>query len=94
MKYNYLNQMTPEEIMKSISGNIKKLRKRKKWTQVDLSEKSGVSLGSVKRFEGSGEISLKSLIKVTIALGIENELNNLFNEIPPASIKEIIDGKH
>ncbi|MFO7611559.1 MAG: helix-turn-helix transcriptional regulator [Clostridia bacterium] len=90
----YFNQLTPDRVIKNISNSSRKLRKRKKWSQVDLAEKSGVSLGSVKRFEGTGEISLKSLVKIAISLGMEKELNNLFTDIPPNSIKEIIDGKY
>ena len=51
---------------------------------------SGVSLGSVKRFERSGEISFLSLIKIAAALGINNELEHLFEDVPPLSIEEII----
>ncbi|MCI9359622.1 MAG: helix-turn-helix domain-containing protein [Hungatella sp.] len=34
-----------------IAGRIRQIRKRRKLSQKKLSEKSGVSLGSVKRFE-------------------------------------------
>lgn len=54
---------------------------------------SGVSLGSVKRFEQSGEISLLSLIKIATALEIDNELEHLFEDVPPLSIEEIIRGQ-
>lgn len=94
MNYINFNQLTPEMVIKNISNSTRELRKRKKWSQRELSQKSGVSLGSVKRFEGTGEISLRSLVKIAISLGMEKELNNLFTDIPPESIKEIIDGKY
>jgi len=50
-------------------------------------------LGSVKRFERSGEISFLSLIKITFALGLNEELERLFEEAPPLSIEEIIHGQ-
>ena len=53
--------------------------------------RSGVSLGSVKRFEQSGEISLQSLTKIAIALGVEDELLNLFDDVPFESIEEVIN---
>jgi transcriptional regulator with XRE-family HTH domain len=86
-----LNQITPKEIDKLIAERIRNIRKRKKISQEKLSEKSGVSLGSVKRFEGSGEISLISLTKIAIALNCENELVRLFEDIPFESIQEVID---
>ncbi len=67
------------------------MRKRKKITQKQLAVRSGVSLGSLKRFEQSGEISLQSLTKIAIALDVENELEDLFNNVPFASIEEVIN---
>ena len=67
------------------------MRKRKKITQKQLAARSGVSLGSLKRFEQSGEISLQSLTKIAIALDVENELEGLFDNVPFASIEEEIN---
>ena len=61
--------------------------------QKALSEKSGVSLGSVKRFETSGEISLHALIKLAIALDLDDALIHLFEDAPFLSIEEIIHGQ-
>ena len=74
-----------------IAQKIVRLRKRKKITQKQLAARSGVSLGSLKRFEQSGEISLQSLTKIAIALDVENELEDLFNNVPFASIEEVIN---
>ncbi len=87
------NKRTSKEINELIATRIRGIRKRKKLSQERLSEKSGVSLGSVKRFEGSGEISLSSLTKIAIALECEDELERLFQEIPFNSIQEVIDGQ-
>lgn len=85
------NQMTPNEINKLIAARIRDIRKRKKMSQKKLSEKSGVSLGSVKRFESSGEISLISLTKIAIALNCDNELECLFQNTGFESIQEVIN---
>ena len=76
-------EATPDEINKGIAA------KRRKISQVKLSEKSGVSLGSVKRFESTGEISLLSLTKIAIALNVEQELKQLFSNVPYLSLEEI-----
>ena len=86
-----LYQKTCIEINNDISQKIVRLRKRKKITQKQLAARSGVSLGSLKRFEQSGEISLQSLTKIAIALDVENELEDLFNNVPFASIEEVIN---
>lgn len=91
MNINFLTQKTPREIDSIIAQRVRNIRKRQKLSQEKLSEKSGVSLGSVKRFERSGEISLISLTKIAIALNCEDELINLFAEQPFLSIQEVID---
>ena len=86
-----LYQKTWTEINNDIAQKIVRLRKRKKITQKQLAARSGVSLGSLKRFEQSGELSLQSLTKIAIALDVENELEDLFNNVPFASIEEVIN---
>ena len=86
-----LYQKTWTEINNDIAQKIVRLRKRKKITQKQLAARSGVSLGSLKRFEQSGEISLQSLTKIAIALDVENELEDLFDNVPFASIEEVIN---
>ena len=86
-----LFQQTPGEINNGIAERLVKIRKRRKISQKDLSVKSGVSLGSLKRFEQTGDISLISLTKLAIALDLENELESLFSNMPLLSIEEAFD---
>ena len=91
---NFLfNETTPGDINKKIAERIRAIRKRRKISQKELGEKSGVSLGSVKRFEQSGEISLLSLTKIAIALEMDDEMKNLFTDVPFQSIEEIKNAK-
>ena len=60
--------MTPKELGMEIAANLKKLRKQRKLSQKALAEKAGLSYGSMKRFEQTGEISLESLLKIAIVL--------------------------
>lgn len=76
-----------------MASRMVQLRKRKKISQKVLAAKSGVSLGSLKRFEQQGEISLQSFTKLAIALEVEGELENLFTEVPFDSIEEVINGQ-
>jgi len=46
-------------------------------TQTELAERSGVSLGSLKRFESTGKISLESLLKLLNILGSLHEFENI-----------------
>lgn len=86
-------QKTWCEIDKEIATHVVNVRKRKKISQKELAVKSGVSFGSIKRFEQTGEISLQSLTKIAIALSVEDELERLFSEVPFESIEEVINGQ-
>lgn len=84
---------TPTEITSGIANRLSLIRKRRKITQKDLAKKSGVSYASLRRFEETGEISLISLSKLSIALDISEELDGLFSDVPFNSIEEVINGQ-
>lgn len=86
---NYIWE-TPEEINQTIAANAKRIRKRKGMSQQELSNRSGVSYGSIKRFESTGNISLLSLTKIAIALDSVNGVKALFTNVPYRSIEEVI----
>ncbi len=85
-----LDVTTAEDVCEHISTKLKLLRTAKGLTQAELAEKSGVSLGSIKRFERTGQISLFSLSKIAIALKVEYEMMELFNTKHYSSIEEVI----
>ena len=86
------NPKTPNDIAKELVEKIKQHRKKLKISQAQLASKSGVSLGSIKRFESKYEISLNSFIKILIALNLEQDLENLFTQKNYNSIDEVING--
>ena len=92
MNSQFLNQKTPSEIAKSLADKIKEHRKKLKISQEVLAQKSGVSLGSIKRFETKYEISLHSFIKIVITLDLDKDMENLFVHNTYISIDEVING--
>ena len=82
-------EVTPLEINMGIAKRVRALRQRRKISQAKMSELSGVSLGSLKRFESTGEISLLSLTKIAIALDVQSELKGLFADVPFLTIEEV-----
>ena len=82
---------TAEEIDMKLAGRIRGIRKRRSISQKKLSEMSGVSYGSIKRFETTGQISLLSLTKLAFALNEVDEIRNLFTDVPYRSIQEVIN---
>ncbi len=58
----------PHDITEELRAKFKARRKSLNYTQDELAIRSGVSLGSLKRFESSGKISLESLLKLALVL--------------------------
>jgi len=78
------------DIKQRLSQRIRLRRREGKISQAKLAGKSGVSLGSIKRFENSGEISLTSLLRIAVVLGYETDFDRLFERKNYQSIDEII----
>ena len=81
---------TAEEMNEALAKRLRSIRKRRGLSQKELSERSGVSYGSLKRFEGSGQISLIALTRLAIALNCSDEIRNLFADVGYDSIEEVI----
>ncbi len=58
-----------------------------------LSERSGVTQASIKRFETTGQISLVNLIQILIALDRITDLDGLLEEQAVPFIRELGDRK-
>ena len=75
---------TPQKTRQELAARLKELRLAKGWRQVTLAERSGVSLGSLRRFETSGRISLDNLLKLAFALYRLDDFDTVF-ELPRAT---------
>ena len=81
---------TPEEINLQLAKRLFGIRKRRGISRERMSEMSGVSFGSLKRFETTGQISLLSLTRLAVALDCADEIRRLFEDVPYTSIEEVI----
>ncbi len=91
MDTSFLNIKSPREIAQSLAVKIKNRRRKLKISQERLAQKSGVSLGSIKRFETKYEISLSSFIKISVTLDMGKDLEGLFSSYRFTSIEELIN---
>ena len=80
----------------SLTGTVYELvrrekaaRKAKKLTQKRLAERTGVSYGSIRRFEQTGEISLLALVKIANVLDCLEDFNELFKKPPITDIRNL-----
>ncbi len=83
-----INIDTPFSVMEQLKIKFKQKRLFLNLTQEGLSKRSGVTLGSLKRFESSGHISLESLLKLSFILECLDDFQNIAN---PTKIINSID---
>ena len=86
---------TASDMMDIIKTKFRQRRKALGYTQPELSSRSGVSLGSLKRFENSGQIALESLLKLAFVLECLGDFSS-FCEVEEerfGSIDEIVNHK-
>ena len=81
---------TPEETDLGIAKRLRMIRRRRGLSQQQLSDRSHVSFGSIKRFESTGQISLISLTKLAAALDCTDDLRRLFTDVEYRTIEEVL----
>lgn len=69
----------PFDILKELAEKHRVLRKQAGLTQSELANRSGVSLGSLKRFELTGQIALESLLKLAHILNRISDFELILN---------------
>lgn len=90
-----ININTADSVMLTLKENFKNRRLSFDLTQEGLANKSGVSLGSLKRFETSGQISLESLLKLAVILECLDDFLHIAQENKQTinSIDELLEKK-
>jgi len=84
---------TPSDIMQELKIKFKSRRKAVKLTQKELAIKADVSLGTLKRFEQTGQISLEALLKLALVLECLDDFKEICKEHDKevfGSIEEIV----
>jgi transcriptional regulator with XRE-family HTH domain len=88
-----LDQFNPQKIAEKIAQRAKQRRLALNITQEELATRSGVSFGSVKRFENQAKISLQHLLMIAVALDATEEFSKLFSRQNFQSIDEVTKEK-
>jgi len=88
-----LDDFNPRAIAQEIARNMKQRRLDADLSQQALAKRSGVSLGTLKRFENQSEISLNHLLMIAVVLGATEEFHRLFTKQQYQSIDELLKVK-
>ncbi len=83
------NLLTPLETQRLLSSRLKTLRLIAGYKRTTLAQRTGVSESSLKRFETSGEISLKNLLRLSHGLNKLQEFSSLFEPPEAETLAEL-----
>jgi transcriptional regulator with XRE-family HTH domain len=85
-----LINFSPQELINGIAFRVKARRLELRYTQKELSARAGIPLPTYRRFERSGEIALRGLVMLGIALDATAEFSALFSSKSYASIDDLL----
>lgn len=81
--------ITPADVMLQTAQRAKALRLEQNITQQELADKAGIAVGTVKRFEKTGEVQFNHLLRIALVLGRLEDFKTLFAaDDVPASLYE------
>lgn len=86
---NPLSLLVPQDVMHAYAKRVRALRIQFGITQKDLSQRVGVAEGTIKRFEQTGEIQLRSMLAIALVLGRLDEFADMFKlpDVPTSLYK-------
>ena len=77
----------PLTVALHLAKRLTAIRLQKAWTREILAKRSGVNVHTLKNFELTGRVSLDRFIAIAYALGVAEEIRQIFKSI--ASTNEI-----
>lgn len=85
--------VSTSDLMKVVARNVRAMRLRRNISQKDFASKVGIALPTYRRFETTGEISLRKLVEIAKFFDVARDIKNLFTKREYSSIEEVIKEK-
>lgn len=85
------NTINPNEVALQIAARIKARRLELNLTQEGLATRAGVKFATYRRFEQTGEISLRGLLQIGFALNALSEFEQLFAQKQYQSLDDVLN---
>ena len=85
------NILTPNDVAKQIAARVKARRLELNLTQEGMAARAGLKFATYRRFEQTGEISLKGLLQIGFALNILSEFDALFAQKQYQSLDDVLN---
>ncbi len=87
------DRMAYAVVLENVGRRARALRLGQNLTQAALSEKAGVGVETVRRFERTGKATLDVTLRIATALGAEDGFAKLFEGPGYATLDEALDAK-
>ena len=81
----------PNDVATQLATRVKARRLELNLTQEGLATRAGIKFATYRRFEQTGEISLRGLIQIAFALNTLSEFNNLFAQKQYQSLDDVLN---
>ena len=85
------NILTPDDVAKQIATRVKARRLELNLTQEGIAARAGLKFATYRRFEQTGEISLKGLLQIGFALNALSEFDALFVQKQYQSLYDVLN---
>lgn len=85
------NISTPDDVAKQIATRVKARRLELNLTQEGIAARAGLKFATYRRFEQTGEISLKGLLQIGFALNALSEFDALFAQKQYQSLDDVLN---
>lgn len=85
------NVSSPNDVAKQIAARVKARRLELNLTQEGLAARSGVKFATYRRFEQTGEISLRGLLQIGFALNALSDFDALFAHKQYQSLDDVLN---
>lgn len=81
----------PNDVSAQLAVRVKARRLELNLTQEGLATRAGIKFATYRRFEQTGEISLRGLIQIAYALNTLSEIDNLFAQKQYQSLDDVLN---
>lgn len=85
----FLQLLSAPHAQRLLADRTRELRAGMGWKQSTLAARAGVTLSTLRRFEQTGEVSLKYLMRICHALGRLDEFENILRPPAPGTLREL-----
>lgn len=93
MDINTIIDISPDLLLKGIAERVKGRRLERNLTQKAFAKRAGVGYDAYRKFENTGDITLRNLVLCAISLDDVDCLNELFTRNSYQSIDDLLRSK-